>query len=186
MYDIKITEEIVLEKLSKLDVNKSIGPDEIHGKLLFELRFELVKPLTELFNLSIRIESVPQDWRDANVVPLFKKGSRSKAQNYRPVSLTSVVGKILESIIKDNVVEHLDRHKLLRDSQHGFLSGRSCLTNLLDFLETVTSEIDDGNDVDLIYLDFSKVFDRFHIADCLRSSRLMGSQVVVYHGLGRG
>ena len=151
---------MILEKLSKLDVNKSIGPDEIHGKLLFELRFELVKPLTKLFTLSIRLGSVPQDWRDANVVPLFKKGSRSKAQNYRPVSLTSVVGKILESIIKDNVVEHLDRHKLLRDSQHGFLSGRSCLTNLLDFLETVTAEIDDGNDVDLIYLDFSKAFDK--------------------------
>jgi len=146
--------------LSNLNVNKSVGPDEIHGKLLYELRYEIVKALTLLFNLSMRQGIIPQDWRDASVVPLFKKGSRSQAQNYRPVSLTSIVGKILESIIKDHVVAHLDRHKLLRDSQHGFLSGRSCLTNLLEFMEAATSAVDEGKNVDMIYLDFSKAFDK--------------------------
>ena len=157
---IAIDETLVLNKLNKLNVNKSVGPDEIHGKLLYELRYELVKPLTELFNKSLELGQIPQDWRDGNVVPLFKKGKRDQPQNYRPVSLTSVVGKILESIVKDNIVLHLEKYKLLADSQHGFLSGKSCLTNLLDFLETVTSEVDEGNSADVVYLDFSKAFDK--------------------------
>ena len=67
-----------------------------------------MKPLTKLFNLSLQTSIVPQDWRDANVFPLFKKGSRAKAENYRPVSLTSIIGKLCESIIKDSIVKHLD------------------------------------------------------------------------------
>ena len=110
--------------------------------------------------MSVKLGHLPSDWRDANVVPLFKKGSRDQPQNYRPVSLTSVVGKILESIVKDNVVQHLEKYKLLANSQHGFLSGRSCLTNLLEFLENLTSEVDEGNGADVIYLDFSKAFDK--------------------------
>ena len=77
-----------------------------------------------------------------------------------PVSLTSIVGKVLESIIKDRLVKHLEKHKLLRASQHGFTSGRSCLTNLLIFFEFVTGELDKGNNVDLVYLDFCKAFDK--------------------------
>ena len=82
------------------------------------------------------------------------------AENYRPISLTSKIGKILESIVKDNIVNHLEKFHLLRDSQHGFRKGRSCLTNLLDFMETVTKYLDDGQPVDLIYLDFAKAFDK--------------------------
>ena len=158
--NIVITEQMVLEKLNNLNVNKSLGPDEISGKLLFEIRHELVGPLTKIFNYSISQGIVPQDWRDANVVPLFKKCSKKQCQNYRPVSLTSVVGKILEKIVKDFIAKHLNEHELLKDSQHGFTSGRSCLTNLLEFLETVTSNLDEGKDVDLVYLDFAKAFDK--------------------------
>ena len=119
-----------------------------------------MKPLTNLFNLSLESGTVPQDWRDAIVSPLLKKGSRAKAENYRPVSLTSIVGKLCESIIKDRLVQHLNEHELLRNSQHGFTSGRSCLTNLLDFFESASKELDSGNDVDLVYLDFCKAFDK--------------------------
>ena len=150
----------MLKKLNNLNVGKCQGPDELHGKLLYEIRYELVKPLTNLFNLSLESGTVPQDWRDAIVSPLFKKGSRAKAENYRPVSLTSIVGKLCESIIKDRLVQHLNEHELLRNSQHGFTSGRSCLTNLLDFFESASKELDSGNDVDLVYLDFCKAFDK--------------------------
>jgi hypothetical protein len=155
-----IEENVVWEKLTKLNVNKSQGPDELHGKLLYEVRVEITEALTRLFNLSLQTGVVPQDWRDADVCPLFKKGKKDKAENYRPVSLTSIVGKVLESIIKDRLVKHLEKHKLLRTSQHGFTSGRSCLTNLLTFFEFVTGELDKGNNVDLVYLDFCKAFDK--------------------------
>ena len=103
---------------------------------------------------------VPQEWKEARVSPLFKKGKRDKPENYRPVSLTSIVGKILESIIKDNLVEHLDRHRLIRNSQHGFTKSKSCLTNILSFMESVTLNVDKGNPVDIVYLDFAKAFDK--------------------------
>ena len=74
--------------------------------------------------------------------------------------MTSIIGKIFKSIIKDKIVKFLEENNLIRDSQHGFISGRSCLTNLLDFLENVTKEIDNGNCVDVIYLDFAKAFDK--------------------------
>lgn len=157
---LNIDKGVVLNKLVKLNVNKSHGPDEIHGKLLYELRHVLSEPLALLLQLSLHTGVVPQDWRDADVVPLHKKGSKSKCENYRPISLTSIVGKLLESVIKDEITSHLNNYNLLNESQHGFTSGKSCLTNLLDFFETVTNELDDGNDVDLIYLDFSKAFDK--------------------------
>lgn len=160
LHEIFISEEMVLEKLEKLNMNKSQGPDEIHPKLLHELRYQLVKPLTALFNNSVTRGEVPSDWRDANVTPIHKKGSKAKPENYRPVSLTSVVGKLLESIVKENVVQHLDKFNLINSSQHGFTTGRSCLTNLLDFLENATKELDEEKALDLVYLDFAKAFDK--------------------------
>ena len=157
---IEIDEALVRKKLSELNVNKSPGPDELHPKLLNELREVLAEPLMELFKSSLDQGIVPQGWKEATVSPLYKKGKRDKPENYRPVSLTSIVGRILESIIKDKIVEHLDKFKLIRASQHGFTRGRSCLTNLLDFIEVVTKNLDKGQPVDLIYLDFAKAFDK--------------------------
>ena len=157
---IDISEQMVLKKLSELNVGKTPGPDGIHPKLIYELRNELVKPLTKLFQLSVESGVVPQEWKDARVSPLFKKGKRDAPENYRPVSLTSIIGKILESIIKDRIVNHLDKFSLINTSQHGFTQGKSCLTNLLDFFETVTKNLDEGRPVDLVYLDFAKAFDK--------------------------
>ena len=90
----------------------------------------------------------------------FKKGSRNKLENYRPVSLTSVVCKLLETLIRDHMVENLVKHKLINKSQHGFLKARSCLTNLLCFFEEITKWVDDWSPVDVAYLDFQKAFDK--------------------------
>ena len=89
--------------------------------------------LSSMYNESIRTGIVPRDWRDAIVTPLFKKGNRSETGNYRPISLTCIVCKVLESMVKRVIVEHLEDNKLIKISQHGFVKGRSCLTNLLDF-----------------------------------------------------
>jgi len=104
--------------------------------------------------------SVPDDWKSANISPIFKKGNRNIADNYRPVSLTSLICKMFASIIRDAVVRHLEDNSLLRDSQHGFRKGRSCLTNLLTFMDKVTGYLDSGVPVDTVFLDFVKAFDK--------------------------
>ena len=99
-------------------------------------------------------------WKSANVSAIFKSGSKTKPDNYRPISLTSVPGKLLERIIRDEIVKHMSVNDLFAKSQHGSLAGKSCVTQLLEFLEDVTSALDKGEDVDVIYLDMSKDFDR--------------------------
>jgi hypothetical protein len=103
---------------------------------------------------------MPSEWKQANVTPMYKKGPRELSCNYRPVSLASHICKVLESIIRDSLVDYLHRNNLIRDTQHGFVKKRSCLTNLLEFLEFVSSYIDGGFPVDVICLDFQKAFDK--------------------------
>ncbi|CAM5167759.1 unnamed protein product [Natator depressus] len=91
---------------------------------------------------------------------IFKKGSRGDPGNYRPVSLTSVPGKLVETIGKNKIVRHIDEHNVLGKSQHGFCKGKSCLTNLLEFFEGVNKHVDKGDPVDIVYLDFQKAFDK--------------------------
>ena len=106
--------------------------------------------------MSLKEGVVPFEWKDANIVPLFKKGSRNKSDNYRPVSLMSVIYKLLERLINDHMVDFLVKHKLLNSSQHGFLKARSCLTNMLCFFEEITKWLDEGSSVDIMYA-FDKV-----------------------------
>jgi hypothetical protein len=112
-----------------------------------------------IFTKSLKTGDIPKDWKTANVTPIFKKGIRASVCNYRPVSLTSQVSKIMETLIRDAIVDHLERNNLLRASQHGFRGGRSCLSNLLTFLDKVTQGVENGENIDVIYLDFAKAFD---------------------------
>ena len=86
-----------------------------------------------MFSRSLKTGVVPINWKDAGVTPLFKNGKKSDVRNYRPVSMTCLVCKVMESILKDAIMAHLEKYELIRDSQHGFTKGRSCLTNLLEF-----------------------------------------------------
>ena len=116
-------------------------------------------PLAHIFQQSLNTGEVPEDWRSANITPIHKKGDRAEPSNYRPVSLTSQVCKVMETFIRDKIVDHLTENKLLSEAQHGFRRGRSCLTNLLESLEAWTEIIDEGNCIDVAYLDFRKAFD---------------------------
>jgi len=97
--------------------------------------------LVILFKKVLSEEALPVDWKEANVVPIFKGGQRSVAVNYRPVSLTSQICKVFEAVVWDKIVKFLDEHELIKDSQHGFRKGRSCLTNLLLFLDQVLKSV---------------------------------------------
>ncbi|KAF1442156.1 hypothetical protein FQV24_0000798, partial [Spheniscus mendiculus] len=161
-----IQEEAVNNLLRHLDAHKSMGPDGIHPRVLRELAEELAKPLSIIYQQSWLTGEVPDDWRLTNVTPIYKKGRkedlgnyRPDPGNYRPVSLTSVPGKIMERFILRALTRHERDNQGIRPSQHGFTRGRSCLTNLISFYDQVTRLVDEGKAVDMVYLDFSKAFD---------------------------
>ena len=158
--------------------NKSLGVDGIPPKLLMETVEQISIPLERVFNLLLKEGVFPFEWKEASIIPLFKNGSRNKSVIYRPVSLTSVICKLLERLIKDHMVDFLVRNKLLNSSQHGFLKARSRLTNMLCFLEEITKWIDEGSPVDIMYLHFQKTFDK------VQHQRLL--LILKAHGIGDG
>ena len=126
--DTAISEDMVKMEMLKINVNKSPGPDDIHPRMLVELANDMSKPLAFLFNMSIKNGETPLDWKKARVSPIFKKGARNLAENYRPISLTSIVCKLMEKFVKEAVMCHLVSNNLLSTKQHGFISGRSTVT----------------------------------------------------------
>ena len=158
--DLHITPDEVERLLGKLRDDKAAGADDIVPKLLREVRKEIAYPVSCIFRKSLEEGVIPDDWKMANVSPIFKKGSRSQVANYRPISLTSQLCKILESILRDSIVQHLEKHCLIFQSQHGFRKGGSCMSNLLAFLDRISHCVENGDNVDVIYLDFAKAFDK--------------------------
>ncbi|CAM5127811.1 unnamed protein product [Eretmochelys imbricata] len=136
-----------------------MGPDALHPRVLKEWADMIAEPLAIIFENSWRSGEVPDDWKKANVVPIFKKGKKEDPGNYMPVSLTSVPGKIMEQVLKESILKHLEERKVIRNSQHGFTKGKSCLTNLIAFYDEITGSVDEGKAVDMLFLDFSKAFD---------------------------
>ena len=126
MNDIVISKDGVIKLLKGLNPSKALGPDELHPRVLKELATELSPVFAHLFQHSIDTGEIPKEWSLANICPLFKKGDRSLACNYRPVSLTCVPCKLLEHIVRSNIMAHLDEYKLLSDRQHAFRKGHSC------------------------------------------------------------
>ncbi|CAM4586410.1 unnamed protein product [Caretta caretta] len=136
--EVDITISEVEEKLKQLNGTKLGGPDNLHPRILKELAHEIASPLARIFNESVNSEVVRYDWRIANIVPIFKKGEKSDPGNYWPVSLTSVVCKVLEKILKEKVVKDIEVNGKRDKIQHGFTKGRLCQTNLISFFEKVT------------------------------------------------
>ena len=112
--------------------------------------------LCKIFNKSLQLGSLPSDWKLANVVPVHKKGAKDHVENYRPISLFPIVSKVFERFALNSVMDHL--YHVISPKEHGFCTGRSCVTNLLEAFDHICSLLDSGSQVDTIYLDMSKAF----------------------------
>ena len=157
--NLHVTEEMVLTELSTLNPNKSCGPENIHPRMLLELADIMAAPVALLFNMTIEHGIIPKDWKLGYISPIHKKGSKNVAENYRPISLTSVLCKIIERFVRGVVLKHLQNNGLLSKRQFGFINGRSTTTQLLYYLDKCISTIVEGGVIDTIYLDFAKAFD---------------------------
>jgi len=135
-----------------------MGADGMHPRVLRELVDVIAEPLSIIFERSWRTGEVPEHRRKANVNPVFKEVRKKDPGNYRLVSLTSILGKMMEQLILEVIIKQVEEKKVIRSSQHGFTKGKSCLTNLIAFYDGMTYWIDEGRAVDVVYLDFSKAF----------------------------
>ena len=134
--------------------------DGIHPRVLCELKEEVAEHLADFMNKALKKSELPQEWEDAMVTPIYKKRAKSTAGNYRPVSLTNVVCKVTDSIIRDQVRKHLVNNELLTSSQHGFVAGKSCTTQLTECIDLWTNIIEEVGYLEVVYLDFAKAFDK--------------------------
>ena len=157
--NLDISVEGVEKLLRNLNVSKASGPDNIPNTILKTCSTQLAPAVTHIFNLSVNTGTLPEDWKNADITPIFKKGNKHEAANYRPVSLTSVCCKTLEHIICRHILNHLDEHRILTKLQHGFRSGHSCESQLVITMEDIMCKYDQKKQVDLVILDFSKAFD---------------------------
>ena len=158
--NIQVRVDGVVKLLRNLNPHKAGGLDNIRPKFLREVAKELAPALTLLFQASLDHGQIPSDWKEGLFTPIFKKGERSKASIYRPISLTSICCKVLEYIVHRNVMKHLDKFAILSDTQHGFRKRRSCESQLVTTIQHLAKGLDDKQQLDAVLLDFSKAFDK--------------------------
>jgi hypothetical protein len=159
-YSTKINSKGVHKLLKNMKPHKATVPDSIPSFILKAAADQLAPILTELYQISLNTEVVPQDLKDAHVVPLFKTDERHLASNYRPVSLTSITCKVMEHIVHSSVMCHFERNKILTNAQHGFRKKRSCESQLIVTIHDIASKLERDLQVDIILLDFAKAFDK--------------------------
>ena len=151
--------ESVAKMLGALDINKAMGPDNVHPKLLRYLSEDssFVDAVVLLLSACSSEKCIPEIWKTATVVALHKKGSVHNPNEYRPVSLSCIMCKVYEKLIREYILDGIEA--VLSDKQHGFMRGRSCLSNLLDTMDAVNDLLAEGGCADILYFDFSKAFD---------------------------
>ena len=172
--DINLSDSIIIEAIKELSPNSAGGPDGIPASLLINCAEEIVPTLKIIFSHSLSSSIIPTSFKEVAIIPVFKPGDKSLPSNYRPISLTSVLRKVIEKNIHKQVLTFLSHIGYLNNTQHGFRSGRSCLSALLDVYDNIMHMVNNKSTVDMIYLDFSKAFDKFDHGNFLHKLRDLG------------
>lgn len=174
VYNIPFTEDDLKEAIDDLNATSAAGPDGFPAIFLKECREELARPLYLIWRESLDRGIVPDSTKRANIVPVHKGGSRGIPKQYRPVALTSHIIKIFEKVLRKYLVSFIDENHLFNQEQHGFRSGRSCLSQLLSHYDRILEALEAGSNVDVIYLDFSKAFDKVDFAVTIEKLMRLG------------
>jgi hypothetical protein len=175
---LSVTEQEVEKALTQLNPTKAPGPDGIPTKILKDCAREIAPHLTKIFNASLEKGCLPKEWKDANVVPIYKKGKQTDPSNYRPISLLPVCSKILERLIYNKIIDEI-RPKISK-YQHGFLAESSTNTQLLSFFSNINTIIDIKGESDIIYFDLSKAFDSVPHPPALAKLKSFGINSTLY------
>jgi hypothetical protein len=162
MSDFKFTSNGIEKLLKGLNAHKAPGPGNLSPFLLKELSSEIAPLLQLVYQKSLDTSCVPEDWRKASVTHIYKKGPKYLAENYRPVSLTSVCCKIMEHVLASSIMRHGEDNGILYQLQHCFRRNRSCETQLIEFIDDLTKNLQEGLQTDVLVMDFAKAFDKIH------------------------
>ena len=158
--DIVITKEKIIKAINEIGIDSACGEDDIPAIVLKNCKENLSHPILLIWTDSFQNGFIAKQFKKQIITPVHKKASKADPANYRPISLTSHLIKVFERIIRDQLVKFLDDHDLLCRNQHGFMKGRSCLTQLLLHIDIVINNLLEDKDTDVIYLDFAKAFDK--------------------------
>ena len=161
---ITVSEGDIRKAIEETKINSAPGIDGFPPVFLHKVKEQLLKPLHKIFNKSLKSGEIPEIWKQAIITPIFKSGKKDLPCNYRPVSLTSVIAKLLERIIRWYLVIFLEINNAFPDSQHGFRQFRSTVSQLLEHVEAIVDALEDQANIDIIMLDYSKAFDRISIS----------------------
>ncbi|EYC23317.1 hypothetical protein Y032_0015g2585 [Ancylostoma ceylanicum] len=166
--------EEIYEILSKLPLSYSVTPDDVPPYFIRKVAIAIAYPLEHIFNFSFMHGDVPDRWKHAFVTPIPKKAPFCLVSNYRPISITSVFARTFEKILKSAILKHLETNNILPEEQFGFRAGRSTETLMLSTLEDWTDTLDQGNNIDVVYFDFAKAFDKVPSAELIYKLGLIG------------
>lgn len=166
----------LIAAIDELSPTSAAGPDNFPAIFLKLCKQELVKPLYIVWKSSLQEGYVMKELKKCIITPVHKGESKAIASNYRPVALTSHLIKVFEKVLRNHITKYLDKYNLLNPNQHGFRTGHSCLSELLDHYDNILNLLNEGKNVDVIYLDFAKAFDKVDFNIVLQKIKRLGIQ----------
>ena len=174
LHNISFDQDDIIEAIDEISPTAAAGPDRFPALLLKMCKQSLARPLFLIWRKSLDTGEIPFILKTANVVPIHKGGSRGAPENYRPVALTSHLIKFFERVLRKHIVSYMDENGLFNQGQHGFRHGRSCLSQLIAHFDHITQLLEKGQNVDVVYLDFAKAFDKVDYSMTMKKLQSIG------------